>query len=892
MEGHFFVLWLMFSSLKGLAEPAVPKNGIEIYSLHVDCKVTSRFAHTVITSKVVNRAEESQEALFEVELPKTAFITNFSMTIDGKTYPGIIKEKESAQVQYDDAVSRGQSAGLVKSTGRKLEQFHVKVNVAAAAKVTFELVYEELLKRKLGKYELLIKVKPKQLVNHFQIDTHIFEPQGISFLETESTFMTNELNDALTKVQDETKAHITFKPTLSQQRKSPELEETLLDGDFLIRYDVKRSVTAGDIQIVNGYFVHYFAPNQLPSFPKNIIFVIDQSGSMGGKKIQQTREALQKILDDLTPEDHFNLVVFSGSISVWSLSMLKATEENVELAKQYVKTILANGVTDINGALLTAIKVLDKDTFAELLPEKSISMIMLLTDGQPTTGEENVDRIQENIKKANNGKYFLYCLGFGFDVSYAFLEKMALENGGVARRIYEDSDAALQLQGFYHEIATPILKEIEMKYPDNAALEITQNSFKLLFDGSEIVVAGKLGNDIDVLPVEIKAQAHSSDLTVKEDANVTEKEQVFQHQKYIFGDFIERLWAYLTIQQLLEKSVLAEGREQKDLETKALNLSLKFSFVTPLTSMVVTKPESEEVANKPTEADNENFRSSRIPSYGGIGGFVVAHWKQPIDPVIPGHRVIPGVPGPPGFPDSPLRKGYFGGSPFWDSGTPFRLRLVNRNNSGTIASVAANLSFPQIILQLPSENDTLCLIISGQPETRINLLSDPEKGIQVTGKLGKRRLFVQFEIAFQKPDIRINISKQEIVVNLNGNATMLPWTMSTTFTVVGLNIIVEVEEEKSLLLRVDNITMKISLVKFPKDFLGLYIVDSNFSEHVTGPLGQFFFNTHFEGGSQDKRRKKIIVQGQRYNTLRQNKTDYRTESLGDVISCWTLNLNP
>jgi len=343
---------------------------------------------------------------------------------------------------------------------------------------------------------------------------------------------------------------------------------------------------------VNGYFVHYFAPSEMPGFPKNIIFVIDKSGSMTGNKIRQTKEALGKILDDLNPEDHFNLVVFSSSISQWHPTLLQAKKENVESAKQYVHTIHAQGATDINKALLTAINSLDQATSRELLPEKSISMIILLTDGQPTIGVTNTNIIQTNIKKANQGKYFLYCLGFGFDVSYTFLEKVALDNWGVARRIYEDSDAALQLQGFYNEVAIPILKEVNMNYLGNAVEEVTQNNFKLLYEGSEIVVAGKLNNEIDTFSLEVKAQAHGSNLTLKENANVTEKAQVFEHQKYIFGNFIERLWAYLTIQQLLEKSILAEAAQQKNLETRALNLSLKYSFVTPMTSMVVTKPEA------------------------------------------------------------------------------------------------------------------------------------------------------------------------------------------------------------------------------------------------------------------------------------------------------------
>ncbi|NWX18290.1 ITIH4 inhibitor, partial [Aegotheles bennettii] len=575
---------------------------IEIYSLHVDCKVTSRFAHTVITSKIVNRANESREATFEVELPKTAFITNFSMSIDGKVYPGIIKEKASAQKEYDTAVSRGQSAGLVKITDRKLEQFHVSVSIAAASKVTFELTYEELLKRRLGKFNLLMKVQPKQLVKHFEINVHIFEPQGIRFLETDSTFMTNELSEALTKVQSETKAHILFKPTVEQQKINPELDGTLLNGDFVVRYDVKRGATAGDIQIVNGYFVHYFAPHEMPVFPKNVIFVIDRSGSMAGRKIEQTRDALLKILQDLRPEDHFSFITFSSKVAEWESSLLQATAENVEIAASLVQTLSAAGGTDINGALLTAVSVLDK---AERLPDRSVSMIILLTDGQPTFGEVNVGVIQENVQKAINGKYALFCLGFGFDVSYKFLEKMALSNGGIARRIYENADAALQLQGFYQEVATPILMKIEMQYPENAVEGLTKNNFKLFFEGSEIIVSGKLSNELDLLPVEIKAQSHASDLTLKEEAKVEEKEQIFQNQSYIFGNFIERLWAYLTIQQLLEKSISAPEEDQKTLEARALELSLRYSFVTPLTSMVVTKPDDNqqaELANKPSEA--------------------------------------------------------------------------------------------------------------------------------------------------------------------------------------------------------------------------------------------------------------------------------------------------
>nr|XP_005485567.1 inter-alpha-trypsin inhibitor heavy chain H4 [Zonotrichia albicollis] len=876
MEQRTLLALTVFSSLIMLAETNDQKPAVEIYSLHVDCKVTSRFAHTVITSRIVNRANESREATFEVELPKTAFITNFSMSIDGEVYPGIIKEKAAAQNEYDSAVSQGQSAGLVKITDRKLEQFHVSVSIAAASKVTFELTYEELLKRQLGKYELLIKVQPKQLVKHFQIDVHIFEPQGIHFLETDSTFMTNELTEALTKEQNETKAHILFKPTLEQQKKNSELDETLLNGDFVVRYDVKREATAGDIQIVNGYFVHYFAPQEMPVFPKNVIFVIDRSGSMAGRKIEQTRDALLKILQDLRQEDHFSFITFNHKVVEWKSSLLPASEENVASAAALVQTLTARGGTDISGALLAAVGVLDK---AEGLPEHSVSMIILLTDGQPTSGERNVEVIQENVQKAINGNYALFCLGFGFDVSYKFLEKMALSNGGIARRIYENADAALQLQGFYQEVATPILMQIEMQYPENSIEGLTKNNFKLFFEGSEIIVSGKISNELDILPVEIKAQSHTSNLTLKEEANVKEKEQVFQNQRYIFGNFIERLWAYLTIQQLLEKAISAQEEDQKALEAQALDLSLRYSFVTPLTSMVVTKPQQqEELANKPTEADNEKPR--KLPAGASLQRL---------------HSRMPGEDDSVAF---ALRGGRLADR--WrselQSGSNRKMfSTVSRLRHAKTAQPIAS-EHPQLLLQLPRQNERICLNIDERAQTSVPLLSDPEQGLTVMGTLGDGiNHFVQFDINYVNPPVQIHVYTHAILVSHNNNNNWLSWTTSTSSTIQGLTV--SVEKEKSVTASLpDTVTVKISLVRFPEDFLGLYFLNTDrFSDKVTGVLGQFYSKAQFGSNSNNDQRaveRLLRVSGSEHKVSRLYKKDYRLESASEPVSCWSIELTP
>uniref|UniRef100_F6QTK5 Inter-alpha-trypsin inhibitor heavy chain H3 n=1 Tax=Callithrix jacchus TaxID=9483 RepID=F6QTK5_CALJA len=498
-------------------------DGVEVYSTIINSKVTSRFAHNVVTTRAVNRADKAKEVSFDVELPKTAFITNFTLTIDGVTYPGNVKEKEAAKKQYEKAVSQGKTAGLVKASGRKLEKFTVSVNVAAGSKVTFELTYEELLKRHKGKYEMYLKIQPKQLVKHFEIEADIFEPQGISMLDAEASFITNDfLGSALTKSFSGKKGHVSFKPSLDQQRSCPTCTDSLLNGDFTITYDVNRE-SPGNVQIVNGYFVHFFAPQGLPVVPKSVAFVIDVSGSMAGRKLEQTKEALLRILEDMKEEDYLNFILFSGDVSTWKEHLVQATPENLQEAKMFVKSIDDRGMTNINDGLLRGISMLNKAREEHRVPERSTSIVIMLTDGDANVGESRPEKIQENVRNAIRGKFPLYNLGFGNNLNYNFLENMALENQGFARRIYEDSDADLQLQGFYEEVANPLLTGVEVEYPENAILDLTQNTYQHFYDGSEIVVAGRLvDEDMNSFKADVKGHGATNDLTFTEEVT-TEK---------------------------------------------------------------------------------------------------------------------------------------------------------------------------------------------------------------------------------------------------------------------------------------------------------------------------------------------------------------------------------
>ncbi|XP_031423009.1 inter-alpha-trypsin inhibitor heavy chain H3-like [Clupea harengus] len=844
---------------------------IEVQSVRVDCKVASRFAHTVMTTKALNKGNSSKEIFFEVDLPKTAFITNFSMEIDGETYVGEIKEKEKAKKQYEKAVSSGQTAGLIKASGRKMEKFSVSVNIAAYSNVTFTLSYEELLKRRLGNYEITTRVKPKQLVQNFEIVADIYEPQGIAFLDANATFITNELLPLVEKTVTDKTAHVSFSPTLDQQRKCPDCDGTLIDGDFFIKYDVNRDDSIGDIQIVNGYFVHYFAPADLPRVPKNVVFVIDISGSMSGHKMEQTKEALLTILSDLNEDDYFGLVLFDDEIEPWRPSLTKATEDYVATAKEFVKTIEDRGSTNINDAVLKAVEMLMTDKQQNLLPENSVSMVILLTDGQPTSGETDTEVIQENVQASIDGNVTLFCLGFGYDLDYGFLDTMAKQNDGLARRIYEASDAVVQLQGFYEEVASPLLSDVLFRYPEDAVHSLTNSHFKQLFNGSEIVVAGQLiENDMENFLIEVSGHG-VDEYVIQGQSSAQEWDIMFPEQEYIFGEFTERLWAYLTIEQLLDRKDKGSPEERANATAEALDLSLKYNFVTPLTSMVVTKPENEENPDDVLIADKLTEEQRTGPQAQGF--HPPAQYAN--------YRLASAPRGPPAY---------------FDASSP----LVDGD--------------PHFIIELPEKNDALCFNIDDEPGTVLTLVRDPELGIVVNGEtIGDKKVdpgskvntyFGRFGIVHQNLGIRLVVSTKEISVTQDSRMLKLQW--SHTASVKGANMDLQVTKDHSLTVTLkDSVKFVIILHKvwkkhpYHQDYLGFYTIDGHLlSPSVHGLLGQFYHGVQFEvsdtypGKDQDKPDASMFIKGKKLTVTRGWQRDFRKDvKNGEKVPCWFIHNN-
>ena len=439
------------------------------------------------------------------------------------------------------------------------------------------LQYEELIPRQRSKFQQIINLNPGSKVENFRVTVRAVDEQGIIFTNASSYVHIQRVSPQ--------EVLFSYSPSLREQNDT----NSGLARDMIVEYDVNHP-SASDrnagLFIVNDcYFAQFFSPSGVERVPVDIIFVIDVSGSMSGRKIEQTRVALVTIITQLGPQDRFSMVTFQSVVRQWRSTLVSVSEYREE-GIQFARGLMARGGTDFNGGVLTGANILRMNANMD-----HVQLLVVLTDGQPTAGETtNPDQIVLNARMAlSNTRISLNCLGFGLNLNFELLERLALANNGIVRRIYEGSDAASQLEGFFEEISQPILRDIVIEYPNSSIESISRTDFPLLFNGSELVVAGRFSegscSSSQTVSVTVTASGASNQLMFESQIETNSETQISG-----LKPSTERLAAYLFIQQLLDKvAITADTSESAAIEQEALQMSLQYNFVNRLTSLIVVE---------------------------------------------------------------------------------------------------------------------------------------------------------------------------------------------------------------------------------------------------------------------------------------------------------------
>jgi len=237
----------------------------------------------------------------------------------------------------------------------------------------------------------------------------------------------------------------------------------------------------------DGYFLLLASPQvkrpDAKPQPKTVLFVLDRSGSMSGKKIEQAKKSLVFVLNNLRDDDTFNIIVYDDRVESFKPELQRFTKETRDEASRYVESIHAGGSTNIDSALKTAMAMLRDDSRP--------SYVLFLTDGLPTAGEQKETAIAENCRGANKVHARVFAFGVGFDVNARLLDRLSGGNGGTSEYVRPDEDIEAHMSRFYAKITSPVLSNIQIEIAGSDVNRTYPRDVPDLFEGGQLVWVGR-----------------------------------------------------------------------------------------------------------------------------------------------------------------------------------------------------------------------------------------------------------------------------------------------------------------------------------------------------------------------------------------------------------------
>jgi Ca-activated chloride channel homolog len=361
-----------------------------------------------------------------------------------------------------------------------------------------------------------------------------------------------------------------------------EAANVLPDTDFSLYYSLGETEAfhlltfrdPTDATDPDGFFMVLIAPriNTVDQvIPKDILLVLDHSGSMDGDKFLQAQQASRFILDNLNTGDRFNIISFSTGIEMFANNLQPVSQATN--AKSWVDSLRAEGSTDINRALLEAAAMVDA--------ERSTYLIFL-TDGLPTEGVTDSQSIISNFSANAPDNLRLFTFGVGYDVDTILLDSLSQDHHGRSSYVQPGMNLDEILSSFYNGISTPVLTNLELNFGGMTTYDLYPYPLPDLFAGAQVVLLGRY------------QQGGEGDISLTGEVNGEKQTFIFADQKFEIKSpansleaSIPRLWATRKVGYLLNE-IRLQGANQEIID-QIVHLSIRYGIVTPYTSYLVTE---------------------------------------------------------------------------------------------------------------------------------------------------------------------------------------------------------------------------------------------------------------------------------------------------------------
>ena len=544
-------------------ERTAPTGPVTRTASSVQVRLSDRIARVEVEERFRNDGGAIAEGSYLYPLAGEAVFQNFSLWMGEQELRGEMLDAAKAQGIYDEIVRRRKDPALLTLAGHGLVRAQVfPIQPGETRKVA--LRYAQLVSRAGDALRFRYALGERG-------------PAAFTFSLT---------------IEDADRFGTPYSPThrLDSRRRGDRLEVTVLDGggDVEMFVPVRRGLVSGSLLThtsagEDGYFMLLLSPGEGDSrsaLRRDLTLVVDVSGSMSGVKMEQARAALRQTLGTLSPGDRLRLIAFSSSVREFRPGFTRAEAADIAEAQRFVDALVPEGGTNIAGALDAALGWGEGEAGRSAQDNNGrLSIVLFITDGLPSIGEQLPDRIAANAA-ARRGDRRIFTVGLGHDVNTYLLDRLAAEGRGSTEYVAPGASVEAALGTLAAKIRHPALLDLRIDGAPVDLVELAPGRLPDLFHGEEMVVFGRYrgrGNGSVAISGERNGRRErftvSGDFSAHAPAN----------------DFIPRLWASRRIGDLTRQIRLEGGSPA--LIDQVRDLGLRYGILTEYTSYLVQEPE-------------------------------------------------------------------------------------------------------------------------------------------------------------------------------------------------------------------------------------------------------------------------------------------------------------
>jgi Ca-activated chloride channel family protein len=549
-----------------------PDHPIQIRDHHLEVTLNNGFARSEVTQTFYNPNDRDLEAVYRFPLPKSASLSEVTMTLGEREIHGEVVEKAKAQTIYENEKYAGKDAGL--ATKNSYQSFDFRVHpVRAKSETRLRIVYYQPLEIDTGIGRFV-----------YPLEEGGTDEKGSSFWNPENSKVENLFSAAIelksawpvadVRLPGFEKETTTDKLGEGHYKVRVEKKDHALNRDLVFYYRLADNLP-GRVELIPyrngesgpGTFMLVVTPGldlKPLSHGADYVFVLDTSGSMQGK-LRTLTDGVSRIIGKMSSQDRYRIITFSTNASDLTGGWKEATESNVQATLQQIAALSPNGSTNLYEGLSMAMKGLDADR---------ATSVVLVTDGVTNTGV--VDPVEfHKLTKSHDVRIFGFLMGNS--ANWPLMRTVCDASGGFYAGVSNADDIIGQIMQAKSKVLHECLHDVELNITGVKTFNTTAGMPRKVYRGQQLVMFGQYAGEGEA-ELTLKARMTGEDKTYR-----TKFKFPAQHAE---NPELERLWAMDQIEQIELRANKGEMPASES-DSAIADLGVKYQLVTDHTSMLV-----------------------------------------------------------------------------------------------------------------------------------------------------------------------------------------------------------------------------------------------------------------------------------------------------------------